>query len=191
MGLTGGGSHLENGICFVFLVFFARKKKTGKYCKDREDKWSWPPWCSLLAESRSCGRGQNNFLHERELSKTWAMYGFWCVLISCHNYFMTLLSCKQEKTKVLWNITKESDNIWCQASRCGRVDSTFTCWSSSTRSNLTAAKSWRPLLPALCCLYEGCPEGGSAVYTSIQCTPLLVEKAGVAPDVTLRFTANP
>ena len=34
------------------------------------------------------------------------------------------------------------------------------------------------------------PEGGPAVYTLIQCTPLLVEKAGVAPDVTLRFTAH-
>ena len=33
-------------------------------------------------------------------------------------------------------------------------------------------------------------EGGPAVYTLIQCTPLLVEKAGVAPDVTLRFTAH-
>ena len=28
-----------------------------------------------------------------------------------------------------------------------------------------------------------------AVYTPIQCTPLLVEKADVAPDVTLWFTA--
>ena len=38
-------------------------------------------------------------------------------------------------------------------------------------------------------LHEGCPEGNPAVYTLIQCTPLLVEKAGVAPDVTLRLTA--
>ena len=29
-------------------------------------------------------------------------------------------------------------------------------------------------------------EGGRAEYMLIQCTPLLVEKAGVAPDVTLR-----
>ena len=31
--------------------------------------------------------------------------------------------------------------------------------------------------------------GHHAVYTLIQCTPLLVEKAGVAPDVTFRITA--
>ena len=28
------------------------------------------------------------------------------------------------------------------------------------------------------------------LYTLVQCTPLLVEKACVAPDVTLRFTTN-
>ena len=39
-------------------------------------------------------------------------------------------------------------------------------------------------------VHEGCPEGGPAVYTLIQCTPLLVEKAGVAPDQTLRFTIH-
>ena len=48
----------------------------------------------------------------------------------------------------------------------------------------------RPLLPALRCLHEGCPEGGPAVYTLIKCTSLLVEKAGIAPDVTLRFTTQ-
>ena len=32
-------------------------------------------------------------------------------------------------------------------------------------------------------------KGGPAVYMREQCTPLLVEKAGVAPDVTLRFIA--
>ena len=42
------------------------------------------------------------------------------------------------------------------------------------------------LLPALHCLHEGCLEGMPTVYTLVQCTPLLVEKAGVAPDVTLR-----
>ena len=31
-------------------------------------------------------------------------------------------------------------------------------------------------------------EGEPAVYMFIQCTPQLVEKAYVAPDVTLRFT---
>ena len=38
--------------------------------------------------------------------------------------------------------------------------------------------------PALLCWQEGCPEGRPAVYTLIQCIPLLVEKAGVVPDVT-------
>ena len=44
-----------------------------------------------------------------------------------------------------------------------------------------------PLLPALRCLHEGCPEGKFVVYILMQCTPLLVEKA---PDVTPRFTAR-
>ena len=48
-----------------------------------------------------------------------------------------------------------------------------------------AAQVSNPLLPALRCLREGCPEGEFAVYMLIQCTPLLVEKAGVAPDMTL------
>ena len=39
-------------------------------------------------------------------------------------------------------------------------------------------------------LHEGYLEGGPAVYMLIQCTPLLVEKAGVAPDMTLRFTTH-
>ena len=45
-----------------------------------------------------------------------------------------------------------------------------------------------PSPPALRCLHEGCPEGESTVYTLIQCTPLLMEKADVAPDVARRFT---
>ena len=36
----------------------------------------------------------------------------------------------------------------------------------------------------------GCPEGGPAVYTLTQCLPLSVEKTGVSPDVTLRFTTR-
>ena len=32
--------------------------------------------------------------------------------------------------------------------------------------------------------------GRHAVYTLIQCTPLLVEKAGVTPDVTFRIAAG-
>ena len=45
-------------------------------------------------------------------------------------------------------------------------------------------------MPALRGLHEVCPEGGPAVYMPKQCTPLLVEKAGVAPDMTFRFTAQ-
>ena len=37
-------------------------------------------------------------------------------------------------------------------------------------------------------LHERGPEGKPAADTLIQCTPLLVEKAVVSPDVTLRFT---
>ena len=47
--------------------------------------------------------------------------------------------------------------------------------------------SWLPVLHRM---HEGCPEGDSAVYMLTQCTPLLVEKTGVAPDLTLRFTAH-
>ena len=43
-------------------------------------------------------------------------------------------------------------------------------------------------LPALHYLHEGCPQGGPAVYMFLQCTPLLVEKAGVAPDINIGFT---
>ena len=41
---------------------------------------------------------------------------------------------------------------------------------------------------ALHYMLEGCLEGQPAVHILIQCTPLLVEKASKAPDVTLRFT---
>ena len=40
------------------------------------------------------------------------------------------------------------------------------------------------------CLHEGCPEGRPTVYILLWCTALLVEKAGVAPDVTRRFTMH-
>ena len=55
--------------------------------------------------------------------------------------------------------------------------------------DLIAAKVRNPLLPALHCLHEGCPEGEPAVRP-VQCTPLLVKNTGIAPDVTLRFTAH-
>ena len=54
-----------------------------------------------------------------------------------------------------------------------------------------AAKEQISLLPtAFCCLHEGCQEVEYAVYTLIQCVPLLVENADVAPHVTLRFTVH-
>ena len=46
-----------------------------------------------------------------------------------------------------------------------------------------------PLLLSLLSSREGYPGGAPAVHMFIQCTSLLVEKAGVAPDVTLRMTA--
>ena len=36
--------------------------------------------------------------------------------------------------------------------------------------------------------FAATPEGGPAVYMLIHCTLLLVEMAGVALDMTLRFT---
>ena len=44
-------------------------------------------------------------------------------------------------------------------------------------------------LPLLQMWHVGNMTGRHAVYMLIQCTPLLVEKAGVAPDVTFRITA--
>ena len=41
----------------------------------------------------------------------------------------------------------------------------------------------RIVLPALCCLHEGCPVG-CYNYTLVQCTPLLVKQAVVVPGVT-------
>ena len=60
-----------------------------------------------------------------------------------------------------------------------------------------AARDRISLLPKVsvhCCLPSAaCMRAvwkvGLAVHILIQCTPLLVEKAGVALDVTLRFTA--
>ena len=70
-----------------------------------------------------------------------------------------------------------------------RKKSTFACLVGSTRSNLSAAQVSDPLLPALCCLHDRYLEGDLAVHMLTQCTYLLVEKASIAPDVTLRFTA--
>ena len=44
-------------------------------------------------------------------------------------------------------------------------------------------------LPLLQMWHAGNVTNRHAVYTLIQCTPLLVEKAGVTPDVTFRITA--
>ena len=48
---------------------------------------------------------------------------------------------------------------------------------------------WLPL-PAFRCLHAGCPKGKPALYTFIQYTPLVVEKAGVAPHITIKFTMH-
>ena len=61
-------------------------------------------------------------------------------------------------------------------------------WPGIPSSNLTVTQVSNPPLPALHCLHEGSLEGKSAIYMLIQCTPLLVEKVDVAPDMTLRFT---
>ena len=45
-------------------------------------------------------------------------------------------------------------------------------------------------LPLLQTWHVGNATGRHAVYTLIQCTPLLVEKAGVVPDVTFRIRAR-
>ena len=55
--------------------------------------------------------------------------------------------------------------------------------------HFSAQVSNRPPPPALC-LHEECLEGGPAVYTLIQCTSILVEKADVAPDMPLKFTTG-
>ena len=69
-------------------------------------------------------------------------------------------------------------------SRRGWANSTFACLAGDSRSNLTVPQFSDSPLPALCCLHEGCLKGEPAVYMLIQCTPLLVEKAGVVPDMT-------
>ena len=51
--------------------------------------------------------------------------------------------------------------------------------SRSNPSNLPLLQTW----------HVGNVTSCHAVYTLIQCTPLLVEKAGVTPDVTFRITA--
>ena len=55
-------------------------------------------------------------------------------------------------------------------------------WSGQPKIKTHCCSS---LLPALHCLHEGCLKGEPAIHMLLQCTPLLVEKAGVAPDVTL------
>ena len=51
------------------------------------------------------------------------------------------------------------------------VDSMLAYGVDGTSSNLTTAQASNPLPPALCCWYEGWPEGQPAVYMLIQCTP--------------------
>ena len=74
----------------------------------------------------------------------------------------------------------------------GQVDSTFACQAASLRSldQILLLPKLGYTIAALYCLHEGCLEGRPAGYTLIQCTALSVEKAGVAPDITLRFTTR-
>ena len=53
-----------------------------------------------------------------------------------------------------------------------------------------AAQFSNQLLLVLQCLHEGCLEDECGVITFTQGTPLLVEKAGVTTDMTLRFTTH-
>ena len=57
-----------------------------------------------------------------------------------------------------------------------------------SKENFIESHCCPKLVSTVACLHEGCLEGRPAVYTLIQCTPLLVEKADVSPDMTLRFT---
>ena len=68
------------------------------------------------------------------------------------------------------------------AGRGSRVESTSAHCAGVSRSNPGN-------LPLLQMWHVGNVTGRHTIYTLIQCTPLLVEKAGVTPDVTFRITA--
>ena len=73
-------------------------------------------------------------------------------------------------------------NLLFVAGRGSRVEST----SAHCAGGLPIESGNLPLLQTW---HVGNVTGRHAVYTLIQCTPLLVEKAGVAPDMTFRITA--
>ena len=69
-----------------------------------------------------------------------------------------------------------------------RVAGKIPCTGNTHTHTHTHTHTEHTLLPALLCYYEGCLEGKPAVYKLIQCTLLLVEKAGVALNMSLTFT---
>ena len=62
-------------------------------------------------------------------------------------------------------------------------------WRARLLTVREVSRSNPGILPLLQTWHVGNVTGRHAVYMLIQCTPLLVEKAGVAPDVTFRITA--
>ena len=69
----------------------------------------------------------------------------------------------------------------------------YSCWSMVWKGANKKFICWlgglRLLLSVIHWLHWGCLEHKPAVYMLVQCTLLLVEKAGAAPDLALRFTA--
>ena len=63
-------------------------------------------------------------------------------------------------------------------------------WTACPATTREVSRSNPSNLPLLQMWHVGNTTGHHAIYTLIQCTPLLVEKAGVAPDVTFRITAH-
>ena len=112
---------------------------------------------------------------------------------SLANYFKHIYVFTWKQTSVQEFISKPSRNgrvVKCAVLWHGRswVQAPAQAIGSSLGSDLGATNAcgyvWR--LQVRGSKWLGC----HAVYTLIQCTPLLVEKAGVAPDVTLGITAR-
>ena len=88
--------------------------------------------------------------------------------------------------------------IPCECCRCIKINYGKKClskpvavaeWRTRLLTVREVSRSNPGNLPLLQTWHVGNVTGRHAVYTLIQCTPLLVEKAGVAPDVTFRITA--
>ena len=63
-------------------------------------------------------------------------------------------------------------------------------WTTCPLTTREVSRSNPGNLPLLQTWHVGNATSCHAVYTLIQCTPLLVEKAGVTPVVTFRITAR-